>query len=537
MQNNFFKTSPIEYDEYISHGLYSINPVLSSLQEVVLVYLKELAFYLSRLKDLGIKNNRIKEDYINIFSTIIINAQYSQETFHEIISKLYSYLVEAKTLYVEYCENNNLKAETLKAYFKHKKHLNITDAIRRGEKYYLKKINSYSPEKKNLFDLMLFLSKSMCIRILQTKSFNKDHEDAYYAMLSLLDTMTFNESDFDKIKNKIQEFIGHYYTLVKNLHYAQEEAYGQRDTVYISFNPRPGKAILISGIDLTLLEKVLKATVNRGVNVYTHGIEMLMGHTLEKLKAYPNLAGHFGGSSDNCMVAFSSFPGAILTTKMLYQQIEYLRRGRLFTTDIIAPFGVTKIENDDFEPLIQAALKSKGFRKKYPPKSLRVGFSDELMTQRVNIVLEKMAKDEIKHLYIVGLLNEIGKDNEYFKRFMDLVPKDSHILSLAYDREEENIEHVNSFFDYLFIYKLFHRMSDVIPLNKIKMSVFVTKCDQYTVANLINFTNMGIKDIYMCECPPTLINPSLLETIMKVFDIKKLSSPEIDLKKTMEVTY
>lgn len=448
MYYNFYKTAPSEYDEYISKGVYSVSPVLTSLQEVLLVHLRELAFYLLRLRKMGINNSKIKEEIIDDISTIIMNVNYSQLQFQVILTKLTTYLNQAKALYFEYCEKNGIKAESLKTHFKHQKNLNIKSAIKKGEKYVLKKFDFFTDEQKKLFDLMLLLVKSMCIRIIQIRSYSKDYEEAYSAMLDLLDTMNFHQIEPDGIKTRIKDFIGKYYKLIDNLHQSQEERFGGRETTHISFSPIPGKAILVSGVDLTLLEAVLKATVNKGIHVYTHGLEMLMAHTLEKIRAYPNLVGHFGKGDDNCMIDFSKFPGAILTTKILYQQIDYLFRGRLFTTDLIAPYGVTKIENHNFEPLIEAALESKGFVKKYPPQSLRVGFNDEKLTQRVHDVLDLMEKNEIKHLYIIGLLNYEGEYKKYFHKFMDLMPKDCHVLSLAYEREEANVEHVDSFFDY-----------------------------------------------------------------------------------------
>ena len=58
------KTSPYEYDEFISKGICSVNPSLSSLQEIILIYLKELAYYLIKLKGFGANNEVIKDTII-----------------------------------------------------------------------------------------------------------------------------------------------------------------------------------------------------------------------------------------------------------------------------------------------------------------------------------------------------------------------------------------------------------------------------------------------------------------------------------------
>jgi hypothetical protein len=53
------------------------------------------------------------------------------------------------------------------------------------------------------------------------------------------------------------------------------ERFGVPTPTELSFVPRPGKCILISGHDLVDLEIILKATEGTGINVYTHG-EMLV---------------------------------------------------------------------------------------------------------------------------------------------------------------------------------------------------------------------------------------------------------------------
>lgn len=535
MYHDNYKVNEPKYDEYVARGIYTINPTLSSLQEIILLYLKELSFYLLKLKEFGISNEKIKENLIEILSGIITNTDYNQEQFQDVITTAADYLTQAKTLYFQYCKDHDIEAEFIKTFFKHGKKLTLADAIKKGEKYFLQKNTQCAKEKKSLFDIILFLAKSMCIRIIQLKNLKKDYDFAYLSMLSLLNTMNFDDMPTEKIKEKIDAFIGDYYKLVQKIFEAQEEVYGKRSSIQVAFSTRPGKAILFSGVDLTELEDLLKATKGKGIDVYTHGIEAMGAHTLEKFREYPHLAGHFGKGVDNCLLDFAAFPGAILTTKHFFQKLEYVYRGRLFTTDFITPHGVAKINNRDFEPIIKSALDAKGFVKKQPIVNLRVGFRQDVLEEKAAEIILKMRKGEIRHLYIVGLLNDSRENKEYFEKFFELLPKDCYALSLAYDKCEENIFNVDSFFDYLLIYKILERFNEEIPLAKMKLSVFVTKCDQHTVANLINFKNMGLRDVYMCKCQPTLVNPALMEALRDIFGIKEFSDPKEDIAATLAV--
>lgn len=533
MSQENYKIDEIKPEEYISRGIYTINPTLSSLQEIILLYLKELSFYLLKLKDFGISNENIKESLIEILSGIITNTDYNQEQFQNIITLTADYLTQAKTLYFSYCKNHDIDAEFIKTSFKHGKKLTLAEAIKKGEKYFLQKNSQYTKEKKSLFDIMLFLAKSMCIRIIQLKSLKKDYDFAFLSMLSLLNVMNFDDMPTEKIKEKIDSFIVDYHKLVNRIFEAQEEVYGKRSSIPVPFTTRPGKAILFSGVDLAELDDLLQATKNKGVDVYTHGIEAMNAHTLEKFRTYPHLAGHYGKGVDNCLLDFAAFPGAILTTKHFFQKLEYIYRGRLFTTDYITPHGVTKIQNRDFEPLIKSALDARGFVKKQPPMNLRVGFHQDVLESKASEIIQKMKTGEIRHLYIVGLLNDSRENKEYFDQFFELVPKDCYVLSLAYDRSENNIFNVDSFFDYLLVYKILDRFEKSIPLSQMKVSIFVTKCDQHTIANLINFRKMGLRDVYMCKCQPTLVNPALMDSLRDIFGIKEFTSPKEDIAATL----
>lgn len=533
MYYNYYQHKPYEYDEFATKEIYSANPALSSLQEVILIYLKEIAYYLLKLKDFGASNEIIKENIIEAISGIISHTEFNQTQFQKIIVTLSQDLSQTKLLYSTLCTKNHQEPQFLKQNFKPGKKFDITEIIRKGEIYFIKKNTTYSYDQKNLLDIMLVLIKNICIKIIQIRSYNKNYDKAYNAILILLNTMNFSNMEIQDVKSIIEICTSEYHSLIKALSDAEEEEYGKRESVYISFAPRNGKAILVSGIDLKLLESVLEATKKRDVDIYTHGITMLMAHTLPKFRTYPHLVGHYGKGAENSLFDFAAFPGAILTTRFLFQKMEYLYRGRLFTTDSFAPRGIIKINDGNFEPLIQSALSAKGFTKKQQEIIKRVGFRQKDMEKKVQEIIKKMNKNEIKHLYIIGLLKSEHGYKTYFETFFKLVPKDCYVLSLSHDKQEENILHIDSFYDYLFIYKLLEKINEITPLKQLKISIFVTKCDPYTVANIINFINLGVKHIFLCKCVPTSINPALLDTLKKTFSINEFSTPKKDLEKTL----
>lgn len=523
----------IENTECTAKGICSVNPALSSLHEVVLLHLKELSFYILKLNEFGIKNESIKNDILDALFSIVINAEYEQEKFRNIIKKLDTDIEDSKVLYKHFCEKSNTDIESLKTYFKHTKNFNLTDAIKKGEKYLIKKNSIYTNQQKNLHDLILFLLKSMSIKITELKRLERENDEYYYAVLSMLNLLNLSEFSEDLAKEEIRKFIKIYYKAAEDVFSTQIELYGEITPTEVSFSTIPGKAILVSGSDFKKLENVLKATQDKNIDVYTHGLEMLMTHSLPKLRDYPNLKGHFGFGINTSLIDFAEFPGAILMTKATLQRTEYLYRGRLFTLDPIAPIGIIKIKDQNFEPLIKSALSAKGFVHGKEKPSLKVGYSETEVYKKLDEIIDKIRKNEIKHLYILGLFNYANICTDYSTNFLKALPKDCYAISLSCGISNGNIYHIDSFYDYSLVYKILNYLGNKIPLNELQLSILITRCDKHSIASVIYLKEIGVKNIYMCECPPALINPAMIKIIQEIFDIKEFTDPKKDIEETL----
>lgn len=533
MVNNFGPEHKLEFDECSIKAVCSASPTLSAIQEVILLHLKELSFYLLELKKMGACNEVMKHCILDTLSLIVINSNLNQKQYKELILSLENNLSQAKKLYKEECEKNEKNPHFIKSHFKHNKDFSLSGGIKKGEKYIKERVTTLSIEQKNLFDIMLMILKSTYIRAFELVKLGEDPKAACMAVLSMLNAMNFTDTPEEKIIAQIDNNSSVFYDTLRGLIAKKEECYGKMSQNEVSFSTSaPAKAIMVVGCNIKELEMVLKATDGRGVDVYTHGLDMLMAHTFPKLRGYKHLKGHFGQWCDNALLDFVMFPGAILMTRHAVQKTEYLYRGRLFTTDLIAPIGVIRIDNEDFEPLIQAALTAKGFRKGQQRPSRQVGFSEEALSKKVNEVMDKMEKGEIKHIYVVGLLNYEDEHKDYFDKFFKLVPKDCFIFSFAHSKNGKNIMHLDSIFDYTLLCMLLELLSKRKPLREISMSVFLTSCNRHTVATIFSLKKLGVKNIYMSKCQPNLANPSLIETMKNKFGVKEFFDPKEDIENT-----
>ena len=227
------------------------------------------------------------------------------------------------------------------------------------------------------------------------------------------------------------------------------------------------------------------------------------------------------------MLDFATFPGAILLTKNEAQNIEYLYRGRLFTTDDITPKGVVKIVNKNYEPLLKSAIQAKGFAKGQHRNPIKVGYNKDKLSSFLDVIL----KDDFKNLFIIGHSNLSMNMNDYFKRFFHLMPNKSFAISFSFDPKQENVLTINLVNDYPQIYAVLQKVFEKIPISSEKLAFFLTKCDVNSFSNIINLKNEGAKNIFLSDCPPNVINPSVLNSFIKLYNIFQITTPEEDLKK------
>lgn len=92
---------------------------------------------------------------------------------------------------------------------------------------------------------------------------------------------------------------------------AHTGAFGVPSPVRVPWNRAEGKAILVSGHNLSMLKALLEATKDLGINVYTHS-EMLPAHGYPKLRQYPHLKGHVGKAWFDQTDLFERWQGAIV---------------------------------------------------------------------------------------------------------------------------------------------------------------------------------------------------------------------------------
>jgi hydroxylamine reductase len=523
------QSNETEYNECIVHGICSISPSLSYIQEIILIYLETLAFYLFEMEMLGLSNKKIRQDVMDVFSALTANVEYNQDSLDDLISTLYENLFQAKEMYNIVCKEKNITPKYLKSSMKISKQFTIADVLKQGQKTLIKKNQTINDDQKKMLDILIIILKSICLHIVELQELNVNIDEAYRELLSTLNAMNFSETIIENLDGIMNESAKLHNELMQKIFDARKAEFGEFTVSEVSYSTRLGKAILVAGINMKELELILKATEGKGIDVYTHG-QMVLGHSFPKLKAYPHLAGYYGKGVEYCTSDFSSFPGAIYLTKLSLYHLGHLYHSSIFTSDKIAPIGIITIKDNNFEPLINAALSAEGFTEPEPQKIVKLGVIEEEFIRKVHMLTDMIEAKKIKHVIAIGRGDGTESQKKYFEKFLDLIGDDCFVFSGTYTNNSENIVLLNMDYLFPFAYKAMNIFMQRKVYDDLNIAILLTRYEPHTMAHLVSMRNIGVKHLYFGSCPPNLVNPTLMKSLMEKLNIKHIDNPEEDIK-------
>ncbi len=528
--NNEYRKTYIDTNECTSRGACSVAPNIAALQEVIMYFLKQIAHYVLELENLGANNQSIKLNIINDIATLVSSNEFSEKQLFGLIQKEYFLLEDTKKTYKNICKDENILAKELKTHIYFDKTTPISKAIALGEKLFLEKYNNFNSLQKNLMEILLILVKSTCINLIKITDFNEFNNEIYHDVLSSLDMLNHAKINNNELKEQINKFASSDHLLQLEISRLLLTEFGEISKVKVSHSSRKGKAILVSGNNFFDLLKILEETKDKNIDVYTHS-NLLITHALKKFSNYENLQGHFGDNTENSILEFATFPGAILLTKNSRNNTEYLYRGRLFSNDYIVPEGVVKIDNDDFTQLIDTANNAKGFSKGKIKEDTTIGYNEEEITNQFDEIVNKLNNKELEKVYIIGMnaYSEIQK--EYFHEFFTNMKKNEFAISFSYESKNKNVFTIDVGNYTPLATNILHKFFEKISIDSEQIAFFFTTCDVMSISNIIMLKNAGAKNLYMATCPPTLVNPSVFETLKNEYSIQETTNVAEDLIK------
>lgn len=513
-----------EYDSCISKGACSVNPRTSSLILIIVIYLKIISKYALDIFKQNKLPDSVKELILNASSLIVQSQEITEQMFLNLISefknKLPLTIEEYKKIFKEDCfKDENIQNSDLFT-----KCNNITDSIKFGEKIFKTTLLNISENIRDLHQIMLVLAKSLSINLTDYESLNSEFNGAFEQILKLLSSINPDiENEKEIIEIIIKSAIINKDLMLK-IRERQEELYGTQKLKKVSYSTFPSKAILVAGSNIRELEFILESMKDSDIDIYTHD-GMMLAHTFPKFSEYKNLKGQYGQGGENCLIDFATFPGPIILTKNSLHNIENLYRGRLFTTDKNIPKGVIYIKDNDYSEVLKSAETAKGFKSGKNCESADIGYDYE---KTLLLIKEKVENLNCKKIVLIGLEKYSIEQKSYFDKLIRSLPKTTLIISFSYNSEKENILHLNTCFDSTPLLKIYEEIKNY----NLPITIFMPTCDRNTISQMIYFSQNKNTRVFVGKCTPIILNPSLMTTLEKDFNIKSITTVIKDINST-----
>jgi hydroxylamine reductase len=324
---------------------------------------------------------------------------------------------------------------------------------------------------------------------------------------------------------------------------ANTGVYGHPVPTPVPLGAKKGKAILVSGHDLKDIEEILKQSQDKGIYVYTHG-EMLPCHGYPELKKYPHFYGHYGTAWQNQAKEFDKFPGAILMTTNCIQKPRDSYKDHIFTTGLVGWPGVRHIADKNFTPVIEKALELPGFSEDQNGKKVMVGFGHNAVMGVADKIIEAVKSKAIRHFFLVGGCDGAKPGRDYYTRFVEQVPDDCVVLTLAcgkfrfFDKDLGDIGGIPRLLDIGQCNDAYSAIQIAVALanafncgvNDLPLSMILSWYEQKACAILLTLLYLGVKNIRLGPSLPAFVSPNVLNVLVEKFNIMPIKTPEEDLK-------
>ncbi|RKY78482.1 hydroxylamine reductase [candidate division KSB1 bacterium] len=366
-------------------------------------------------------------------------------------------------------------------------------------------------------------------------------ERAFYATFT---NVNFDPQDFVRLAIEAGEMNLRTMRLLKKAHI---ETYGEPVPTEVQTGTVKGRGIIVTGHGLKALEALLKQTEGTNINIYTHS-ELLPAHGYPGLRKYKHLVGNLGKAWFDQKQLFSSYPMAILGTSncVLIPKEEY--RDRMFTTGPTRLPGVQHIAAYDYTPVIEKARSLPELEEKPGDVVLTTGFSKSVVLSLKDKIKQLVEAGKIRHFLLVGGCDSPLKKASYYREFVQQLPRDTIVLTLACgkfrinDLDLGDIDGIPRLIDLgqcndsIVAIEIAEAFAELFgtDINKLPLTLVLSWMEQKAAAILWSLLALGIKGIYLGPILPAWINDDILKVLKDNYDLKLIGNPEDDLKEILK---
>jgi hydroxylamine reductase len=390
---------------------------------------------------------------------------------------------------------------------------------------------------QSLQEILLYGVKGMAAYANHARRLGKTDESvSAFIEEALFATMTNVNFDVGSLLELVLECGRKNVRVMEMLDAGHTERFGKPQPTSVYEGTKAGPGILVTGHDLLDLADLLEQSAGKGVNVYTHG-EMLPAHSYPKLKAYPHLAGHYGGPWQNQQWEFPAFPGPIVATTncVLIPPDSY--KDRLFTTRITAVPGGKRLITNDFSDVIALAQRSPALPERKVRESM-IGFHHSVILGLADKVVAAVKAGDIKRFYVIGGCDGAELGRNYYTKLAQLSPRESVVLTLGCGKYRIRNHHYGTvaglprLLDMGQCNDAYGAVQVALGLakafncgvNDLPLSIVLSWFEQKAVAVLLSLLALGVKGIRLGPVPPAFVTPNVFRILQEKFDLKLIEA-------------
>ena len=363
---------------------------------------------------------------------------------------------------------------------------------------------------------------------------------------ALFATMTNVNFDLGALLEMVLECGRQNYRVMEMLDEGHVRRFGEPSPTTVYEGTRDGPGILVTGHDLVDLEGVLAACEGTDVKVYTHG-EMLPAHMYPRLREHPNLAGHYGGAWQKQFSEFAAFSGPVLATTNCILTPRPSYADRVFTTRCTAVPGGTRIQGDDFAPLVAKARECQALAEVKTGEST-IGFHQNVILGLAGTIVQAVREGRISRFFLIGGCDGAEPGRNYFSEYAKATPPDSFILTLGCGKyrirnhDYGTLLGVPRLLDMGQCNNAYGAIKVAVALaeafgctvNDLPLTLVVSWFEQKAVAVLLTLLALGVKGITLGPNPPQFVTPNVFKILQERFDLRLTgSNPKADLAKVL----
>jgi hydroxylamine reductase len=520
-------------------GVCGKLPDIAALQDLLLYSLMGLSQVAVEGRKNGVTDNDVNVFTVKAAFSTLTNVDFDAARFEDLIRQ--SVVLREKLKAQVSVAGGSVGWSEGPAVFEPK--TDLTDLVTQGEQVGIKTYPGNDPDILSLKHTVLYGIKGVSAYADHALILGQEDDSVYAYVHEGLAAIQRDDLGVDDWVAMALRCGGAAYKAMELLDAGNTGTFGHPVPTKVPLGYKKGKAILVSGHDMRDLEALLKQTEGKGINIYTHG-EMLSTHGYPKLKAYPHFYGQFGTAWQKQTKEFADFPGAILMTTNCIQRPKNDYKANLFTSGMVGWPGIPHIADLNFQPLIDRALELPGFEKDHVTQEVTVGFARNAVLGVADKVIAAVKSGDIRHLFLVAGCDGAKPGRNYYTEFVEQIPKDCLILTLAcgkyrfFDKELGDIDgtprlldagQCNDAYSAVQIASALAKAFDM-DVNELPLSLIISWYEQKAVCVLLALLHLGIKGIHLGPSLPAFMTPNVLDTLVKNFDIKPISSAEEDLK-------